>query len=64
MFTEICTHSCPEDSIDFDISSIHVENIMKDKCNDPNVGFALSKNESSVKCYMGDTARQILRFFL
>ncbi len=64
MFTEICTHSCPEDSIDFDISSIHVENIMKDKCNDPNVGFSLSKNESSVKCYMGDTARQILRFFL
>ena len=35
-----------------------------DKCNDPNVGFALSKNESSVKCYMGDTARQILRFSL
>lgn len=34
------------------------------KCNDPNVGFALSKNESSVKCYMGDTARQILRFSL
>ncbi len=64
MFTEICTHSCPEDSIDFDISSIHVENIMKDKCNDPNVGFALSKNESSIKCYMGDTARQILRFSL
>lgn len=31
MFTEICTHSCPEDGIDFDISSIHVENIMKDK---------------------------------
>jgi predicted AAA+ superfamily ATPase len=25
------------------------------KCNDPNVGFALNKNESSVKCYMGDT---------
>lgn len=31
MFTEICTRSCPEDGIDFDISSIHVENIMKDK---------------------------------
>ena len=25
------------------------------KCNDPNVGFALNKNESFVKCYMGDT---------
>jgi len=25
------------------------------KCDDPNVGFALSKNESYVKCYMGDT---------
>ena len=25
------------------------------KCNDPNVGFALNKNESSVKCYLGDT---------
>ena len=25
------------------------------KCNDPNVGFALNKNDSSVKCYMGDT---------
>lgn len=25
------------------------------KCNDPNVGFALNKNASSVKCYMGDT---------
>lgn len=25
------------------------------KCNDPNVGFALNKNESYVKCYMGDT---------
>ena len=25
------------------------------KCNDPNVGFALNKNESAVKCYMGDT---------
>ena len=25
------------------------------KCNDPCVGFALNKNESSVKCYMGDT---------
>lgn len=25
------------------------------KCNDPCVGFALNKNESAVKCYMGDT---------
>lgn len=25
------------------------------KCNDPNVGFALNKNESFVKCYLGDT---------
>ena len=25
------------------------------RCNDPNVGFALNKNESAVKCYMGDT---------
>lgn len=25
------------------------------KCNDPNVGLALNKNESFVKCYMGDT---------
>lgn len=25
------------------------------KCNDPNVGFALNKNDASVKCYMGDT---------
>ena len=25
------------------------------KCNDHNVGFALNKNESAVKCYMGDT---------
>ena len=25
------------------------------KCNDPNVGFGLNKNESFVKCYMGDT---------
>ena len=25
------------------------------KCNDPNVGFALHKNEAAVKCYMGDT---------
>lgn len=25
------------------------------KCNDPCVGFALNKNESSVKCFMGDT---------
>ena len=25
------------------------------KCNDPNIGFALNKNHSFVKCYMGDT---------
>ena len=25
------------------------------RCNDPCVGFALNKNESAVKCYMGDT---------
>lgn len=25
------------------------------KCNDPNIGFAFNKNESYVKCYMGDT---------
>lgn len=25
------------------------------KCNDPNVGFALNKNDSAVKCYMADT---------
>lgn len=25
------------------------------KCNDPSVGLALNKNESYVKCYMGDT---------
>ena len=25
------------------------------KCSDPNVGFALNKNDASVKCYMGDT---------
>ena len=25
------------------------------KCNDPNEGFALNKNDSAVKCYMGDT---------
>ena len=24
-------------------------------CSDPNIGFALTKNDSSVKCYMGDT---------
>lgn len=25
------------------------------KCNDPNVGFALNRNDTYVKCYMGDT---------
>lgn len=33
------------------------------KCNDPNVGFALSKNESSVKCYMGDTGLLVSHAF-
>lgn len=31
MFAEICSQGCPEDGIVFDIGSIHVENIMKDK---------------------------------
>lgn len=25
------------------------------KCNDPNVGFVLNRNDAAVKCYMGDT---------
>lgn len=25
------------------------------KCTDPNIGFALNKNEAAVKCYLGDT---------
>ncbi len=25
------------------------------KCNDPDVGFSLNKNESAIKCYLGDT---------
>lgn len=25
------------------------------KCNDPNVGFSLNKNDAAVKCYLGDT---------
>jgi len=25
------------------------------KCNDPNVGFSLNKNDTAVKCYLGDT---------
>lgn len=25
------------------------------KCTDPNVGFALNKDDSSIKCYLGDT---------
>ena len=33
------------------------------KCNDPNVGFALNKNESAVKCYMGDTGLLISHAF-
>lgn len=33
------------------------------KCNDPNVGFSLNKNESSVKCYMGDTGLLVSHAF-
>ena len=33
------------------------------KCNDPNVGFALNKNESSVKCYLGDTGLLVSHAF-
>lgn len=33
------------------------------KCNDPNVGFALNKNESQVKCYMGDTGLLVSHAF-
>ena len=25
------------------------------RCNDPNIGFALTEDETSIKCYMGDT---------
>ena len=33
------------------------------KCNDPHVGFALNKNESRVKCYMGDTGLLVSHAF-
>lgn len=33
------------------------------KCNDPNVGFALNKNDSKVKCYMGDTGLLVSHAF-
>ena len=33
------------------------------KCNDPNVGLALNKNDSYVKCYMGDTGLLVSHAF-
>ena len=33
------------------------------KCNDPNIGFALNKNDSAVKCYMGDTGLLVSHAF-
>ena len=33
------------------------------KCNDPNIGFSLNKNESKVKCYMGDTGLLVSHAF-
>lgn len=33
------------------------------KCTDPNVGFALNKDDSSVKCYMGDTGLLVSHTF-
>ena len=33
------------------------------KCNDPHVVFALNKNESKVKCYMGDTGLLVSHAF-
>lgn len=33
------------------------------KCNDPNVGFALNKNDSCVKCYMADTGLLVSHAF-
>lgn len=32
-------------------------------CNDPNVGFSLTKDETSIKCYMGDTGLLISHTF-
>ena len=33
------------------------------KCNDPNVGLALNKYDSYVKCYMGDTGLLVSHAF-
>lgn len=33
------------------------------KCNDPNVGLSLNKNETFVKCYMGDTGLLVSHAF-
>ena len=33
------------------------------KCNDPCVGFAMNKNDSAVKCYMGDTGLLVSHAF-
>ena len=33
------------------------------KCNDPNIGFSLTKEDSAVKCYMGDTGLLISHAF-
>ncbi len=33
------------------------------RCNDPNVGFALTKEDSAVKCYMGDTGLLVSHAF-
>ncbi len=33
------------------------------KCTDPNVGFSLNKDDSSVKCYMGDTGLLVSHSF-
>jgi len=33
------------------------------KCNDPNVGLSLNKNEAFVKCYMGDTGLLVSHSF-
>jgi len=33
------------------------------KCNDPNVGLSLNKNEAYVKCYMGDTGLLVSHAF-
>ena len=33
------------------------------KCNDPNIGLALNRNDSYVKCYMGDTGLLVSHAF-